>query len=220
MMEQHCILFRRSALERMGPYDEELNTRDEIDLSLALYHAGQKVVFEPQCEVHYLPPYPPEDDELDFFYMKWDLERAARSRERIRKKWNLVQCPGDMGFVKARNLFGQMSRTGSELKSVVSPDERFILVDADWWRGTKILDGLQAIPFTEHDGKFWGLPADDASAITELERLRAKDPRFIVFGWPEYFDWPSQFPGLHGHLNASFPCVVNTERLLVYELRR
>jgi hypothetical protein len=219
MMEQHCILFRRSALERMGPYDEELNTRDEIALSLALYHAGQKVVFVPQCEVHYVPPYPPEDDELDFFFMKWDLERAAKSRERIREKWNLVECPGDMGFVKARNLFGQMSRTGSELKSVVSPGEPFILVDDDWWKGTKIVDGLQAIPFTEHDGTFWGLPADDASAITELERLRAKDPRFIVFGWPEYFDWTSQFPGLHGHLNASFPCVLNNERLLVYELR-
>ena len=86
MMEQHCILFRRSALERMGPYDEEFNTRDEIDLSLALYHAGQKVVFEPQCEVHYLPPYPPEDDELDFFYMKWNhgtrrKEPGAYTRE-------------------------------------------------------------------------------------------------------------------------------------------
>ena len=43
-VEQHCLLFRRSVFERIGPFDEELNTRDEIDLSLALNHAGATVV--------------------------------------------------------------------------------------------------------------------------------------------------------------------------------
>jgi len=53
-VEQHCLLFRRSVFDRIGPYDEELNTRDEVDLSLALHHAGATVVLEPRSIVNYV----------------------------------------------------------------------------------------------------------------------------------------------------------------------
>jgi hypothetical protein len=93
-MEQHCLLFRCSVFDRIGPYDEELNTRDEIDLSLALYKAGIGVVFEPKCEVHYIPPYPPRPDETDYFFMKWDIERTVKSRDQNHERtYPLISVP-------------------------------------------------------------------------------------------------------------------------------
>jgi hypothetical protein len=43
------------------------------------------------------------------------------------------------------------------------------LDDRNWW------------PFLERDGQDWGPPADDATAISELERLHDAGAQFIVF---------------------------------------
>ena len=47
---------------------------------------------------------------------------------------------------------------------------KFILVDEEQLRGDLGLD--RAIPFLEKDGQWWGAPADDETALRELERLR------------------------------------------------
>jgi hypothetical protein len=217
-MEQHCLLFRRSVFDRIGPYDEELNTRDEIDLSLALYKAGVRVVFEPKCEIHYIPPYPPRPDETDYFFMKWDLERAAKSRNHIQKKWNLVHVPGDMEFVKDRNRIGQLHRVKEELRTLVPADEPFILVDQAQWLGTKIVEGLHPLPFLERDGQYWGEPVDDDTAIRELERLRQSGASRIAFGWHTFW-WFEYYSKFHHYLRSQFPCMLENDRLIVFDLK-
>jgi GT2 family glycosyltransferase len=110
-VEQHCLLFRRAVFDRIGRYDEELNTRDEVDLSLALRHAGATVVLEPRSIVNYVPPTAaPEDDELPFYRLRWDLDRAQTSRERIRERWDLVETPGDLEFVRYRTHIPELPR--------------------------------------------------------------------------------------------------------------
>jgi hypothetical protein len=217
-MEQHCLLFRRSVFDRIGPYDEELNTRDEVDLSLALSRGKIPVVYEPKCEVHYLPPYPPRSDELDYFFMKWNLERATKSRERIQKKWNLIHLPGDLGFVKDRNLVGQLHLVKEELAALISPEKSCILVDQNQWRGSEIVEGLRTIPFLERDGQYWGPPADDETAIRELERLRQNGAAFIAFAWSAFwwFDYYSKF---RSHLRSAFPCLLENDRLVIFDLQ-
>jgi hypothetical protein len=218
-MEQHCLLFRRSVFDRIGPYDEELNTRDEIDLSLSLYKAGVPVVYEPKCEVHYLPPYPPRDDETDYFFMKWDLDRAQKSRDRIREKWNLVEVPGDMGFVRDRNRIGTLSRVKEELSQLISPEESLILVDQNQWLSSEIVAGLCAIPFLEHEGQYWGLPEDDATAIQEFERLRQAGASLIVFSWASTW-WFDHYKDFYAHLTSHYERVLENERLTVFDLRK
>jgi hypothetical protein len=218
-MEQHCLLFRRSVFDRIGSYDGELNTRDEIDLSLSLYKAGVPVVYEPACEVHYLPPYPPRDDETEYFFMKWDLDRAERSRARIQEKWNLVAVPGDMGFVRDRNLIGTLSRVKQELSHLIAPEESLILVDQNQWLCSDIVAGLRVIPFLEHEGQYWGLPEDDATAIREFERLWKAGASLIVFSWASTW-WFDYYKDFYAHLTSRFECVLENDRLTVFDLRK
>jgi glycosyltransferase involved in cell wall biosynthesis len=91
-LENHCMLFRRDVFERIGLFDEELNTREIVDLSVALYCHNVPVVFEPKCRVRFIPPPPVRRDERRFFFERWDVQRARNSHERIRRKWNLANA--------------------------------------------------------------------------------------------------------------------------------
>jgi GT2 family glycosyltransferase len=217
-MEQHCLLFRREVFDRIGPFDEELNTRDEIDLSLALHAAGARVVFEPRCTVAYFPPFPPREDELPYFFFKWDLARAERSRDRIREKWNLTECPGDMGFVKDRNLIGSLHLLRKQIEGLVSPGRSFILVDGDNIRGTDVVSGLPILPFIEKDGQYWGAPEDDETAIREVERMRGAGAAYIGFAWPAFW-WLSHYGKFHEHLKSSYPSVIESDHMVVFDLQ-
>lgn len=216
-MEQHCLLFRRSVFDRIGPYDEALNTRDEIDLSLSLYDADVPVVFEPKCVVHYIPPFPPRRDEVDYFFMKWDLHQGARSRARIREKWNLVEVPGSMEFVKDRNRIGQLHEVRKRLEALAASGAPFILVDQERLRGTGFTDGLPTIPFVEKDGQYWGAPEDDDEAIRELERLRQIGARVIVFVWFTRW-WLDYYSEFCDYLRSQFRRVLDNDRLVVFDL--
>ncbi len=216
-VEQHCFLFRRSVFDRIGLFDEELNTRDEIDISLALYQADVPIVLEPSCEVHYLVPYPPEVDETEYFFFKWDLERGAESFERLRERWNLVRVPGDMAFIRERNRIGRMHQIGEELRHLVSPEASLILIDDQQWSGTPIVEGLSVVPFPERDGLAWGAPADDAEAISELERQRQQGAGYVAFGWPAYW-WLDHYEGFAGYLRSNFACLAENDSFTVFDL--
>ncbi|NEQ05167.1 MAG: glycosyltransferase [Moorea sp. SIO4E2] len=216
-MEQHCLFFRRKIFDQIGFYDEELNTRDEIDLSLALYKAGARVVFEPKCEVHYIPPYPPNEDELDYFFMKWDLKLAEESRVRIQQKWNLVHVPGDMEFVHDRNRIGQLHQVNATLKQLIPPEKPFILVDQAQWLGTEIVEGLHPIPFIEHGGNYWGDPADSDTAIRELERLKKSGAAYIVFAW-HCFWWLDYYTSFRKYLDSTYDCILKDSYLVAFDL--
>jgi hypothetical protein len=74
------------------------------------------------------------------------------------------------------------------------------------------------VPFLERDGQYWGLPADDATALQEFDRLRNTGATFMVFAWPAFW-WLDQYPGLHAQLRANFACALENERLVVFDLR-
>lgn len=101
-IEQHCMLFRRKVFEDIGLFDEEINTRMEIDMSLALRSKGVSVVFEPKSRVHFLPPENIEDEERAYFRFRWDLDTARLSHERINDRWKLINCPSSLPFVEDR----------------------------------------------------------------------------------------------------------------------
>ena len=103
-MEAHCMLFHRKVFNEFGRFDEEHNSREEIDMSLKLYRANIPVWFEPESHVHFLSPDKTtlESEEKEFFKFKWNLERAMRSHQQIQEKWNLVDIPSSIPFVKSR----------------------------------------------------------------------------------------------------------------------
>jgi len=101
------------------------------------------------------------------------------------------------------------------LLELVSLDEPFILVDEEQLR--PLLPHCRAIPFLERDGAYWGPPADDATAIGELERLRAAGARLIVFAWPCFW-WLEHYAAFALHLRANFKIVREDSLLVAFAL--
>lgn len=104
-----------------------------------------------------------------------------------------------------------------EIVSVIPWGETFILVDEKLWGSGKFA-GRHALPFVERDGVYWGNPPDDETAIQEAERMRRSGATFIVFAWPAfwYFDYYLRF---YGYLRATYRCLLENDRLVVFELR-
>jgi SAM-dependent methyltransferase len=111
----------------------------------------------------------------------------------------------------------QLEVARQEIARLIPPGSSFILVDDAQWGGAPLPDGRRAIPFLERDGQYWGPPADDAMAIRELERVRQAGASQIVFAWPCFW-WLEHYAGLCQHLRRSYPCILENERLIVFQL--
>jgi trans-aconitate 2-methyltransferase len=104
------------------------------------------------------------------------------------------------------------------LANAVPRHSTVILVDEDRWDGEP-LPGLRLLPFLEHEGRYWGLPASGTEAVSELARLGQAGAEFIAF--PESaFWWMSTYPELAEHLRSTHEIVHEDECLLVFRLRR
>jgi hypothetical protein len=110
-----------------------------------------------------------------------------------------------------------------EIKGLVPTGESLILVDeqqwSDHWGGGQVITDRKSIPFLERHGQYWGPPADDESALRELSRLQRSGATCIAFAWPAFW-WLEHYPAFHRHLRAHFPCVIENERLVVFDLRQ
>jgi hypothetical protein len=69
----------------------------------------------------------------------------------------------------------------------------------------------------EHEGQYWGPPADDRSAIEALERLRERGAEFMVIAQPAFW-WLDHYEGLHRHLESRFRRLLKSEWSVVFDL--
>jgi SAM-dependent methyltransferase len=104
-----------------------------------------------------------------------------------------------------------------DLAAIIGPGEPFILIDEDQIRAALAPDH-RAWPFPERDGQYWGPPADDAAALEEFERLRERGARFVAVAWPAFW-WLEFYAGLARELRSRYPCLLDDERLVVFDLR-
>ena len=104
-----------------------------------------------------------------------------------------------------------------ELDAAVGHESPFVLID-----GCELAlersSGRLVIPFLEREGEFWGLPEDDVHAIVELDRLRSEGARFVVLAWPAFW-WAETYAGFLHHLRKGFQCVLENDRLVIFDLR-
>jgi hypothetical protein len=105
-----------------------------------------------------------------------------------------------------------------EIAGNIPGGETLVLVD-DAQLGSTLLSGQHAIPFLERDNQDWGPPADDGTAISELARLRQSGANFIVFAWPAFW-WLEYYSEFSRHLRSHYRCILENERLVVFDLRR
>jgi hypothetical protein len=112
---------------------------------------------------------------------------------------------------------GRLKRCTEEIRSIVPEGARFILIDEDQWGSGPCVAGRMRVPFLEENGQYWGPPATDEEAIRELERLRAEGAAYLVVGWPAFW-WLQQYPGLAGELRSRYCCVLQNDRIVIYDL--
>lgn len=235
MMETHCMLCRSEVFERIGPFDETMSTRAEVDVSLALHQVGARIVFEPKSRVIYSPPPPIYPEERDYYFFKWDVERAVQNHDYLVKKWNLAHLPSSADFVKARRGLASeidpdaqlhheieyrtmLGLAAKEIAALVPAGDTLILVDDAQWKANEVARDRHVIPFLERDGQYWGAPPDDDTAISELERLRQSGANFMVFASPAFW-WLDYYSGLQEYLRSRFRLLEENERLVVFDLQ-
>jgi len=222
-LETHCLLFRCSVFERLGSFDERMNTSEEVDLSLALKHVNAPIVFEPACKIHYiLPTYPLPEVDRAYFMKKWNLDQAHESHILIKEKWKLSQLPQIIGFVEERFYRGAglLGEWASEIANAKTPGTNAIVVGIDEFENPEIFDSVHALPFTERNGEFWGAPADDKAAIDELERLRKeRDASILVFLWSNFWQL-DHYRKFGEHIRRHYDRVISNDHLIAFDLTR
>ena len=117
-----------------------------------------------------------------------------------------------------KRAWEEQNKYGERMERLIPQRASFILVDQSCWVAVDVFTAGQAIPFLERDGQYWGPPQDDETAIQELERLRRSGASFMVFGFPSFWMF-EYYSGLHTYLREHFPCILENDRLVVFNLR-
>ncbi|EGJ34108.1 MULTISPECIES: glycosyltransferase [Moorena] len=234
-IETHCMLFRTEVFDRIGEFDESITAQEEVDVSLALYDKQVPIVFEPKAVVTFLPPPPIYPDEKEYYYLKWNPDTYRQDYLHVAKKCNLDNPPSAMGVVTARRKYAsddnpknqyaqqieyrtKVELTAKDIANLVSPGDPFILVHDQQLNLGDVAEGRQVIPFLEKDGQYWGTPPDDSTAISELERMKAGEANLIAFAWPSFW-WLDYYTDFSRYLRSNYPCTLENERLVVFDLK-
>jgi len=88
--EWHTVMFSKELLDKVGLLDD-LNVAEHLDYSLRIHQAGYKIWLEPKAVVAYDYGRIWELRGVDREYLiwRWDVNKAAKSHERVCQKWNL-----------------------------------------------------------------------------------------------------------------------------------
>jgi glycosyltransferase involved in cell wall biosynthesis len=123
----------------------------------------------------------------------------------------------DLARWKRNSWWHRQERAIDAISSLPLADGPVILVDDGAW-GQGQIDRRARLPFLERDGHYWGQPTDDATAISELERLRARGATGLAFVWSTFW-WLDHYRGLADYVRMNFDCVMESEDILAFDLR-
>jgi hypothetical protein len=112
----------------------------------------------------------------------------------------------------------RLRQAAQELEAAIPPESPFIQVGEEG-SPTLVTRDPRVPVLLNSDEQYAGPAADDETAIREVERLRQAGARFLVVAWPAFW-WLDYYSGLHQHLRSCFRCLLENERLVVFDLRR
>lgn len=112
----------------------------------------------------------------------------------------------------------QLHLLNQDLVEHVPANARVVLVDQEMCR-TSLPARHTMIPFIEREGVYWGPPADDATAIEELHRLRHAGAHWMAYAWPAFW-WFEHYSEFTRHLNETFRRVLSNDRCVLFDLRQ
>lgn len=104
-----------------------------------------------------------------------------------------------------------------DIESTIPAGSTFIRIDQDQL-GPEVAIWSNSMPFLERNGWYWGPPADDETAISELERLRGHGATFVVIAFPAFW-WLDYYQGFHRYLQSRYRCALHSDRTVIFDLR-
>ena len=122
----------------------------------------------------------------------------------------------NLGDWQVNSWWYKLNRAVQKLDELIPSGEPFVLVDDAIW-GMEVNSVRHPIPFLEKEGKFWGYPPNDETAIQELERLRQVGAKKIVFVWSAFW-WLEYYSEFHHYLRTNFDCLYQDECIIVFDL--
>ena len=128
------------------------------------------------------------------------------------KHFTLVDTPGDLGFVRYRNLIPDLPAVRSTLEELIRSGHRVVLIEDGDWFDTEVTSGLAIRPFPDAGGHFGGFPESDDAACRELAAAVEAGATAVVVGWPAQW-WFEHLPGLRAAL-SEWATSVHTDRLV------
>jgi len=97
-LEKHCFAMARRTADLLGPIDENMHCRTDIDLSLLCHVVGVRIGIVPEAGAVLHTALAVDVDEAAF-RARWDLDAARRANARLVAKWNLVDYQSSVPFV-------------------------------------------------------------------------------------------------------------------------
>jgi glycosyltransferase involved in cell wall biosynthesis len=211
----------RAFLERVLPIPEEAFRLGGADLYLTMLaplYGSIRCTREPQgfyrihMQKHTLTASFAE--RLGILGGMWD-----RSIEALGVHGRALALDVDVQGLKANSWWRRIEIAARDMSAVIPEGEAYVLVEDDTWGVKEILAGRRRLYFLDRGGKYWGLPGDGGRAVLELERLRGEGAGFLAIPW-SFFWLLERFPAFRNHLTWAYPCILENERVKVFDLRR
>ncbi len=149
------------------------------------------------------------------------LERQAMEAQAAAENSEAAAMPrpADAAGSGGASWAHQLQFAIQEIVETVPAGSTLILVNDDQWgREQEALTGRRVWPFLEREGRYWGAPEDDETAIRELERLRRAGANYLIFAWSSFW-WLEHYAGLRRHLERTGSLVRENERLAIFSLK-
>ena len=231
------VLMRASALKSVGPFDTP-HSRTSIDFNLYfrlaarfdLLFIGENLAQIRRHEGAYHRHAEADTRPLAMLGERMDaaasLLISSRANDAGFRRWlaerllhlSLQRSEMTSQLLPDLNLTEDEKRTisGEEILNLVPRDNSVVVVD-DGHFGPDIVADRRVLPFLEHDGMYWGPPADDELAVRELERMRSEGAGYVIFLWPAFW-WYDYYHGLRDHLCTKYGCVLSNSRMIAFDL--
>jgi glycosyltransferase involved in cell wall biosynthesis len=138
---------------------------------------------------------------------------ATDNRQALR--WDVAMAAERLP-IAGEQLMGIFSQAAMAVRRRVPDGGAFILID-DATLEIDIFGHRTVIPMMEKNGTYWGPPADDQSAIVELERLRQQGALLVVIAANCYW-WLDHYVEFAEHLERYAPIYESTD-FVIRDLR-
>ena len=125
--------------------------------------------------------------------------------------------PAALDSRSADEWAAQLQQAATELLELIPAGTDFILVDDGQWGTLRAFAQHRVFPFLERGGHYWGPPADDQTAIQELERMQQDGAQHIVFAWCSFW-WLEHYAGFRRYLDQCGRRILANERVIVFRL--